>query len=159
MNINLPVLMVLGAAALSSAAISATEKELPKKEVPQAVREAFQKAYPGAKGAKYSKESEDGKTLYEVEFKEKGKEIEAVYKADGSLYETEEEIDIRDLPEQIVQAIKKAHPEAVLKEAEKITGSDGKPRGYEVEVKVGKKELELELTADGNIVKTEEEDD
>ena len=51
--------------------------------------------------------------------------------------------------------IKKAHPKAEIKEAEKLMKADGTVTGYEVEVKTGKKKLELELDAAGKILKTE----
>lgn len=159
MNLCLPRIIVLSAAVFSSATFAANDKELPKDQVPQAVLEAFQKAYPAAKGAKYSQETEDGKTRYEVEFTNKGNEVEATYEADGSLYETEMKILNSELPEKFVNAIKKAHPDATIKEVEMIIGPDEKLSGFEVEIKVGNKEFELHLDSGANIVKTEEEND
>jgi uncharacterized membrane protein YkoI len=149
-------LAVVTLAAFSSLA-SAGEKDVSAKQVPQAVHEAFQKAYPAAKSPKYSTEITDGKTTYEVEFKDHGKEFEATYSAEGTLIETEEEIKTTELPKAVVDAIEKAHPGAKLKEAEKVLKTDGTVSGYEVEIKVGKKELELTVDPSGAIVKTEDE--
>jgi uncharacterized membrane protein YkoI len=156
---KLSIAALLGYAAFSSFALAGEEKELTQKEMPQAVLEAFQKAYPKAKDVKYSEEKAmDGKMAYEVEFKEAGKEFEAVYSAEGTLIETEQEIKTAELPDAIVQAIRKAHPQAMLKEAEKIMRPDGTVRGYEVEIADGQKRLELELDAGGAILETEVED-
>ena len=127
--------------------------------MPQAVHDAFKKAYPNAKELKYVQEVMEGKTAYGIEFKHKGRNIEAVYHADGTLIATEEEIRISELPEAIATAVKTAHPKSTLKEAEKILKPDGAVSGYEVEIKEGKKEFELELDAHGTILKTEAEDE
>ena len=73
------------------------------------------------------------------------------------LLQKEDEIDVKSLPEAVVQAIKKAHPNAKIKEAEKLMKPDGTVTGYEVEIKVAGKELELELDVSGTIMKTENE--
>ncbi len=44
-----------------------------------------------------------------------------------------------------------------MKEAEKLLKPDGSIHGYEVEIKDGKKELEIHLDAAGKILKTETE--
>lgn len=73
------------------------------KDVPKAVHEAFQKTYPNAKSVKYSQQQRDGKSLYEIEFKDQGREREVLYDADATLVQTEEEIKARELPEAVLQ--------------------------------------------------------
>lgn len=157
MKTHSSITTLLALAAFASLAGAAEEKKPAPAQVPPAVVQAFQKAYPNVKEAKYEEKAIDGKTSYEVEFKDQGMELEAVYGADGSLVETEEKIKTADLPEAAAQAVKKAHPGATLKEAEKITKPDGTAGGYEVEVKDGKKTLELRLDPGGSILKTGEE--
>lgn len=135
----------------------AGEKELSKSQVPKAVINAFEKAYPNAKGLEFEEETFEGKAAYEVEYKENGKEYELLYSADGALLQKEEEIDSKSLPEPVAQAILKAHPKAVIEEAEKVMKPDGTVTGYEVELKLAGKEIELELDVSGNILKTENE--
>jgi uncharacterized membrane protein YkoI len=94
---------------------------------------------------------------YEVEYKKNGKEYEFLYSAEGVLLQKEEEIDVKTLPDPVVQAILKAHPKAKIKEAEKLMKPDGTVTGYEVEIKAAGKKLELELDMSGNILKTENE--
>jgi uncharacterized membrane protein YkoI len=136
---------------------NAGEKELSKNQVPQAVIAAFEKAYPNAKKLEFEEETFAGKAAYEVEYKKNGVEYEFLYSADGTLLQKEEEIDCKSLPEPVVQAIKKAHPKADIKEAEKLMKPDGTVTGYEVEIKAAGKEIELELDVSGNILKTENE--
>ena len=136
---------------------NAGEKELHKNKVPKAVIAAFEKANPNAKGLEFEEEVFEGKTAYEVEYKKDGKEYEFLYSADGVLLQKEEEIDVKTLPDPVVQAILKAHPKAKIKEAEELMKPDGTVTGYEVEIKVAGKELELELDVSGKILKTENE--
>ena len=147
---------LLGLAALSTVANAGEDKQLAGQQVPKAVMEAFQKAYPQAADVKYEKE---GKAAYEVEFKDQGVEREATYSADGTLLETEEDIQPDALPVAVTEAIKKAHPQATIKEAEKTMKADGTVSGYEVEIKDGAKKLEIHLDATGKILKTEVDKD
>jgi uncharacterized membrane protein YkoI len=141
--------MILGQA-------SAGEKELNKDQVPKAVIDAFEKDYSNAK-PEFEEESFEGKTAYEVEYKENGKEYALLYGYDGALLQKEEEIDSKSLPKTVAQAVKKAHPKAKIKEVEKLMKPDGTLTGYEVEIKTGGKEVELNLDTNGKILKTEKE--
>ena len=136
---------------------SASEKELKKDQVPKAVISAFEKAFPNAKELEFEEELFEGKTAYEVEYKRDGKEYEFLYSPEGVLLQKEEEVDVKTLPDPVIQAILKAHPKAKIKEAEKLMKPDGTVTGYEVEIKVAGKELELELDVSGKILKTENE--
>jgi len=136
---------------------NAGEKELHKNKVPKAVIAAFEKANPSAKGLEFEEELFEGKTAYEVEYKKDGKEYEFLYSPDGVLLQKEEEIDGKSLPEPVAQAVKKAHPKGEIKEVEQLMKPDGTVTGYEVEIKLAGKEIELELDVSGKILKTENE--
>ena len=128
-----------------------------KDQLPKAVIAAFEKAFPNAKELEFEEELFEGKTAYEVEYKRDGKEYEFLYSTEGVLIQKEEDIDVKTLPDPVIQAILKAHPKAKIKEAEKLMKPDGTVTGYEVEIKVAGKELELELDVNGKIMKTENE--
>ncbi len=151
-NVLIPAL--LGLAALSTGANAGGEKKLAEQQVPKPVLEAFHKAYPQATDIQYEAEKEAGKAVYEVEFKDQGVKREASYAAEGTLVETEESIKPDELPAAVTEALKKAHPHATVKEAEKVLKPDGSVSGYEVEIKDGKKEVEIHLDAAGKILKT-----
>lgn len=159
MNTKTQFLMtaVLGTSLAMFGQTNAGEKDLRKDQVPKPVVEAFEKAYPNAKKVEFEEETFEGKTVYEVEYKENRKEYDLLYDADGTLLRKEEEIDVQTLPEPIRQAVTKAYPKAKIKEAEKLMKPDGTVTGYEVEIKEGRKEFELELDTDGQILKTEED--
>ena len=129
---------------IASGQVNASE-EVSKHQVPKTVLEAFDKAYPNAKEVEFEKEMIEGK------------EYEILYDSDGAILQKEETIDVKSLPEGVVQAIFQAHPKATIEEAKKVMKHDGTATGYEVEIKTEGKELELELDTYGKILKTEQE--
>ena len=64
-------------------------------------------------------------------------------------------VKIADLPEAVTAAVKKACPDGTITEAE-IEKEHGTTI-YEIELKVGKNEAEVEVTADGTIIEIETE--
>ena len=126
-------------------------------QVPKAVVEAFEKAYPNAEAVEFEKEMIGDRTVYEVEYKENDKDHEILFDTDGVILRKEETIDVKLLPEPIVQAISSAYPQVFIKEAEMLLGPDGTITGYEVEIRTAGKKLELELDAHGKILEAEED--
>lgn len=157
MKTKVPAMSILTLVAFSTLAMAAEEKALTVKQVPQAVHEAFQKAYPGTKNAHYFEEEKDGNTVYEVGFKEKGKTLEVTYSAEGNLIETEEEIKAGELPEAVANTLRKEYPKAHVKKAERALKPDGTVSGYEVDIIDGKGKFELEFDAAGTLLKPESE--
>lgn len=119
--------MVLAAIFMLAGTTYAGEKT----NVPAAVREAFQKTYPGAEKLKWDKE--DGR--FEASFEYKEQEMSVLYNANGTVAETETEIPVTDLPK---EAYKYASGKGKVKEAAKIVSADGTVT-YEAEV--GKSDL------------------
>ncbi len=157
MKARILTLALATSVALLSANTDGAEKKLKMDQVPKPVLEAFAKAQPKAKAEEYEEENWDGKTVYEIEYMENGLEHEYFYSADGTLVQTGEEIKPADLPPAVAEAAKKAHPNARIKEAKKKLKPDGTLSRYEVEFKSGGKELEMEIDASGNILKTKED--
>ena len=132
------------------------ESMLTEHELPLAVLESFNKAFPHAADITFEEESnEEGEAVYEVEFTDQGVEIEASYSADGTLLKIEEEIQLNELPEAVTEAIMQAYPDAIILEAEKIVTPDGSVSGYEVEIEDDDVELEIHLDPNGTILNTE----
>lgn len=140
-----------------AAPVNAKEEKVPLDQVPKAVLDAVKARFPSAKLAEAEEETEDGTTTYEIELDHKGQEYTVSATAEGKITEIEREVEIKDLPKAVSDAIKKKYPNAKMEEAEEVT-ADNKTT-YEVAVKNGKKELELTLDASGKILKEEEEDE
>jgi uncharacterized membrane protein YkoI len=145
------IVAVIAAVFLESGAAIAKEKSLHKSKVPQAVLSAFQKAHPNAKNVKYEAESVGGEAAYEIDFTDDGQRIDEVYRADGTLVETERAIKTDELPEPGMQTVKQRYPKAKVVEVFEVSSADGTVIAYEVEIKEGKREREVELDPNGNI--------
>jgi hypothetical protein len=70
----------------------AQERSLKKRDVPKAVLEAFKNSYPKATIKGYSKETDNGKVVYEVESIERKKHRNISYTSDGRVVTIEESI-------------------------------------------------------------------
>jgi uncharacterized membrane protein YkoI len=127
------------------------EKEIKKGAVPKAVLSAFAKAYPNAKANEYATETENGKTVYEIESTEGKTKRDITYSADGTLMVTEETVAMGDLPEAVRASLKKDYAKATITRCEKVT--EGSTTTYEVAMKSGKKKSEVVFNADGSVVK------
>jgi uncharacterized membrane protein YkoI len=92
-----------------------------KVQLPAPVSAAFKKSYPGATIRGTAKETENGRTVYEVESLDKGKARDVIYSADGQAIEIEEVIDAAALPAPVTAAVKKMYPAATIVTAEKMT--------------------------------------
>lgn len=138
---------------------NAKEEKVPLDQVPKAVLDAVKAKFPGAKLTEAAKETADDKTAYEIELEHKGQEYTVSATAEGKITETEREVEIKDLPKAVADAIKKKYPNGKMEEAEEVTADN--TTTYEVIVKNGKQELELRLDAGGKILneEAEEEDD
>lgn len=133
----------------------AEAEEINLEDLPQAVREAFTQAYPKAEDVEIDQEAHFGTTLYEIEFKKDGQEYEQLYGEDGTLMGSEIEIDLKDLPETVTNAIRQEYPNATIKEAEKVSGMKEAQTEYEVEIEENGNEWEIYVDADGKILKKE----
>ncbi len=156
------VLTVL-AGALVTAGAWADEETMPFDKLPQAVKDGFKKRFPDAKPTDAAKETENGKTMYEVTFKEKGKNMDITFTEAGVLTTIEKEIDKGDLPKAVTAALDKKYPGAKYKMVEeviKVVAGKESTDYYEAELELAdKKVVEVEVLADGTIKKTEEKKD
>lgn len=90
-------------------------------DVPQAVKTAFTAMYPDVKHIKWSLEDKK----YEAEFKQNGVESSVLFEPNGTYYQTETEIPISMLPEDVKDYISKNLAGKKIKEAAKITDAKG----------------------------------
>lgn len=154
-------LLALGLTAFTSGGpATAKEEEVSIDSVPKAVLDAIRAKFPHAKLTDAEKEVEDGKTTYEVELEYKDQEYTVSATAEGKIIEIEREIEIKDLPKAVTDAIKKKFPGAKMEEAEEVTADE--KMTYEVVIETAaKKDIELTVDASGKILEEEEieEDD
>jgi hypothetical protein len=81
------LLVMAGSIAMLSSC--ATEFGIVSDDVPAAVSNAFKAKYPNVSASEWEVEKEDGRLIYEAEFKLDGKRKEAEFKPDGTFIKEE----------------------------------------------------------------------
>lgn len=116
---------------------------------PAAVKQAFQQKFPNATKVKWEKEEANE---WEAEFILENKEMSASFAANGTWLETETEIVLSQLPENVLNTLKKQYAGWKILEPEKVeTAQHGVL--YEVELKKqGEKKKEVQLKEDGTFI-------
>lgn len=145
---------------LSPTGAAAQEESVPLDKVPKPVMAAFQARFKDAKATEAAREVVDGKTLYEVTFKEKGLNVDVTFSAEGELLMIEKEIAAKNLPKAAARALEDKYPKATYKIVEeiiKVEKQQEKLLHYEVLLTTAdKKALEVQVAADGKIVNVED---
>lgn len=135
------VLILMATGIVTSLAIA---QRIAEKNVPKPVKEALQKAYPTAKEIKWDKEGSN----YEASFDFNKTDYSVLFDANGTVIETEVEIEISQLPKAVLAYIAANYKAQKIKEAAKITNANGIIT-YEAEIK-GK---DLIFDSKGNFIK------
>ena len=118
-------------------------------KVPAAVKQSFSKLYPGLADVDW--ELEDGR--YEAVFEQNKQTKEAVFSADGTLIQAEEEItSVATLPKEVSDAFSTQYPGYRFMKAEKIIKANGTVQ-YEIDASLNGKKQELMFDAKGAIIK------
>jgi preprotein translocase subunit SecD len=148
----------LAAAVFVLAATVARAGDEPKDldKIPKAVMDALKAKFPKAKIDKWTKETEDGKVIYDLEFKEDGRKAEADIAEDGTIQNFEKEFDAKDLPKAVTDAVEQKYPKSKMKEIMEITEIKDKKEvhgGFEIVLETAdKKEVEVTVAKDGKIL-------
>jgi len=150
----------LAAVFILTLSVRADEETIPLDKVPKAVLAAVKKRFPKAEIVEASKDvTEDKKTIYEIEVKEGSKTTTATLTPEGVLVQIEMEIEFKDLPKAVREMLDKKYPKADIEDVEAIYKvKNGKETldHYAVHLTTAdKKELDIEIGADGKIRKVE----
>jgi Putative beta-lactamase-inhibitor-like, PepSY-like len=152
--------VLLGASALflviGTAEVRSQEEAVPKNKIPKAVMDALLVKFPKAKIDKCTKDKEGDDVVYDIEFKQEGRNCEADIKENGIYINFEKAIAAKDLPRAVSDAIEKKYPNATLNEIMEETEVKGKVEklsAYEVVlVTADKKDVEVRLSPVGKIL-------
>ncbi len=141
---------------IGTANVRSEEEAVPQDKIPKVVMDALLAKFPKAKIDKCTREKEDDKVIYDIEFKQEGRKCEADIKDDGKFLNYEKAIEAKDLPKPVREAIDKKYPKATLKEImeeTEVKGREEKLAAYEVVLDTAdKQEVELKLAPDGKIL-------
>jgi hypothetical protein len=124
--------------------------------IPANVMAALTTKFPQAKLDKWSREKEDGKDVYDIEFRQADRKFEADIFADGTIHNWEQQVALSDLPQPVVQTVSRQFPKAAIKEIMAVTAvTNGSERleGYEIVLKrTLKRDVEVTIAPDGKIL-------
>jgi uncharacterized membrane protein YkoI len=136
-----------------------TAEKIPVDKIPKAVMDAIKGRFPDAEITSAEKETEDGKVVYDIELKSKGKKYEMDIQEDGTIIEIEKEVAAKDLPEAVTKAIEAKYPRSKLveiMEVNKVKDKKETPDHYEVVLETAdKKKIEVIVSLDGKTIKEE----
>ncbi len=127
-------------------------QKLKESEVPVVVKESFTKRFAKAVEVTWSKESD---TEFEAEFKAGGQSQSANFDQSGKWLVTETEIKKAELPQAVMATIAKEFAGFKIEEIEKAETFDS-GMFYEVALEKGKVNYEIQISADGQVLKKEE---
>ena len=125
-------------------------------KIPANVMTTLTTRFPQARIDKWAREKEDGKEVYDIEFRQGDRKFEADIFADGAIHNWEQQISQADLPQAVVQTVNKRFPKGTLKEIMAVTDvTNGAERleGYEIVVRRSmRKDVEMTIAPDGRIL-------
>jgi uncharacterized membrane protein YkoI len=141
-------LSLAGAAILLGATLGAADKNISAKDLPPAVVKAVQEETKGATIKGYSKEVENGKTMYEVETTVSGHARDLLFDAAGTLVTTEEAVTLDSVPAPVKAAFG-AKGKVLLVETVTTAGTVT----YEAQIEKNGKKSEVTVDAAGKPIK------
>ncbi|WP_223643737.1 PepSY-like domain-containing protein [Corallococcus sp. EGB] len=135
----------------------AKDAELPHAQIPGAVRDALASKYPQAKAQRFTKETKQGKTVYEVDLTSSAGMLEVNLAEDGTVLSEEQTLDAQALPAAVRAGLAaSSFGSARVKKAEKER-KNGTIR-YEVIVEQNGGTSELVFDEQGKLLKSHAEE-
>jgi uncharacterized membrane protein YkoI len=139
----------------ASAAEDKEAKVSSSEKLPSAVAKALKEQASGEKIIGFSKEKDNGKTVYEATFEKNGRVHDVTVDEGGKLVSDEETIPASEAPKAIREAIEREFPGSKIEKLERI-----KERGktnYEALLSGNnKKREEIKFSADGKVLERED---
>ncbi|MHC4212264.1 MAG: PepSY-like domain-containing protein [Planctomycetota bacterium] len=122
-------------------------------ELPQSVRIAIERELKGMEIGDIERDEDNGKIVYEAEA-DGDIDIKIKIAEDGTLLQREDELETKDLPAAILNAVKKIFGDIDIDDVEKRY-QHGRKAYYKIEVENDKFEADLEIAEDGTILRKE----
>ena len=145
---------------LAPVLLAAQEVSIKVAQLPPEIRAAVAKRFPGAPMVEAARETEDGKTFYEVTIRLNGKKVDVTATQGAQLTLIEREISKKDLPAAVTKLIDAQYPKAkytIVEDVSTVSPTGETHSYYEVLLTDTKKEKwEVQVALDGSrILKSE----
>ena len=137
-----------------AAAAEENEQQVSLEKLPAAVAKALKAQAGKDKITNVSKESDDGKTVYEATFKRNGHVHDVTVNENGKLVSDEEELSASEAPQKIREAIDREFPGARIEKFERI--KEGGKTNYEALLSGKKKREEIKFSDGGKVLERED---
>ncbi len=131
------------------------EKKITRADLPAAVEKTVTQESKGATIRGFSRETEDGQTLYEAELTISGRSRDISMDANGAIVEVEDQVAISALPAAVRDALLAKVGPGKVQTVESLT-KHGKLVAYEAKVMTGGKRSEIQVGPDGKPLDHEE---
>lgn len=146
-------------ATLSSLAVatmaSAQETKIKRADLPPAVEKTVAEASKGATIKGFSRETEYGKTSYEVEMVVNGHRKDVAIDSQGAIVEVEEEVALSSLSPTVAAGLNAKTAGGKILKVESLT-KNGKLVAYEAKIEASGKRHEIQVGPDGKALEREE---
>ena len=119
-------------------------------DLPPAVQATVKEQSKGATIRGFTKETEKGKTTYEVELTKDGRGKDVSMDANGKVVEVEEEVALNSIPAAARTAIEKGATGGKVLKVEAVSAGSGAPQAFEAQVLKGGKRSEVRVAPDGS---------
>ena len=133
----------------------AQEKKIVREQLPAAVQRTVAEQSKGATVRGFTKQVENGQTLYEAEVLLNGHTKDVLMNKDGEVVEIEEEVPFVSLSGSVKRGLQAKAGEGTLGKVESLT-KNGKLVAYEAKVTTGNKKSEVQVGPDGKPLAHEE---
>lgn len=145
---------ILAFVAITSLA-SADEKKIKRSDLPPAVEKTVATVSKGATIKGFSKELENGQTLYEAEMTANGHSKDVDIDSSGAVVEVEEQVEFDSLPSDVKEGLQAKAGNGKIIKVESITKHD-KLVAYEAQIRTGGKKSEVQVGPTGKPLEREE---
>jgi hypothetical protein len=134
---------------------SAQEKRIQRADLPTPVQKTVDDQSKGATLKGFSRETENGQTLYEAEMIVSGHSKDVLMDPAGTVVEVEEEVAIDSLPAEVRDTLQTKAGKGKLVKVEALSKHD-KLVAYEAQIRTGRKRSEVQVGPDGKPLDHEE---
>lgn len=150
MRTSASLTLVVGFLWTCAAIGQAKEERIKMSDLPQAVQATVKEQSKGATIRGFAKETENGKTIYEVEMTVNGHGKDVSMDSTGTIVEVEEEVGLGTIPEAARKAIQQAAANGKILKVEAVSERGGSPSAYEAQIRKAGNRSEVRVAPDGS---------